>query len=300
MFTSTPFPPARRRRLAFAAVLVAALPGCSKHGNPVGPGSNRAPEIRNVVINPRSVRLGGTASVSVEAMDPDGDHVFFRYKADVGSIVADPQQPSRATYTNDSRADDPKAHITILVTDDKNATSTFNAEVDRLGNQSPLVQVTAGRSSCHPDCTISVTAMAQDVEGDVLEYEWSGCASGSGRASECRVRNVGPATAIVTVRDARGGVALGTATVSGVNQAPAVARVGGEIKSNPSRLNIDVSDPDGDDYNCAWRGDCTCTGDFQSWNTNCEIAGSATSCTMTAYCWDAWGGTREARFRVQR
>ena len=299
MSTSTSFVRARRRRLALLAVLGAAL-GCAKHGNPVGPGSNRAPEIRNVVITPRSVRLGGTASVSVEAMDPDGDRIFFRYQASVGSIAADPQQPSRATYTNDSPAGGTTARLTIFVTDDKNATSTFNADVDLLGNQSPLVTVSAGRSSCHPDCTVSVTATAQDVEGDVLEYAWSGCASGGGRTSECRVRNVGPATAIVTVRDSRGGLALGTATVSGVNQAPHVTRVGGEIKPNPSRLNIEVSDPDSDDYRCAWRGDCTCTGDFQSWNANCELAGAAASCTMTAYCWDPWGGTGEARFRVQR
>lgn len=299
MFVASSFRPAGRRRLALVAVLAAAL-GCSKHGSPVGPGSNRAPEIRNVVISPRSVRLGGTASISVEAVDPDGDRIFFRYQAEVGTIAADPQQPSHATYTNSSPAGRTTDRLTIVVLDDKNAASTFNASVDLLGNQSPLVQVNAGRSSCHPECTVSVTATAQDVEGDVLEFEWSGCASGSGRTSECRVRNVGPATAVVTVRDSRGGVALGTATVSGVNQAPAVGRLGGEIKPNPSRLAIDPSDPDGDEYRCAWRGDCTCTGDFQSWNATCQIAGAAASCTMTVYCWDAWGGTGEARFRVQR
>jgi hypothetical protein len=299
MSTPTPLPPARRRRLLLLAALAVAA-GCSKHDNPVGPGSNRAPEIRNVAINPRSVRLGGTASVSVEAVDPDGDRIFFRYQADAGTIVADPQQPSRATYTNNSPAGRVTARVTVFVTDDKNASSSFNTDVDLLGNQSPLVDVRAGRSSCHPECTVSVTATAQDVEGDVLEYEWSGCASGVGRTSECRVRHVGPATAIVTVRDSRGGVALGTATVSGVNLAPQVAREGGEIKPNPSRLNITPSDPDGDEYRCAWRGDCTCTGDFQSWNANCGIAGAAAACTMTAYCWDPWGGTGEARFRVQR
>lgn len=299
MLKSESFPRARRRRLAWLAVLVAAT-GCSKHDNPVGPGSNRAPEIRNVVVTPRSVRLGGTATVSVEALDPDGDRVFYRYQVDVGVIAADPQQPSRATYTNNSPSGGVSARITVIVVDDKNASSSFSTDVDLLGNQSPLVQVRAARSSCHPECSVSVTATAQDVEGDVLEYEWSGCASGAGRTAECRVNHVGPATAVVTVRDSRGGVALGTASVTGVNQAPRVTRVGAEIRPTPSRLNIDVADADGDEFVCAWRGDCTCTGDFQSWNSTCELADGAASCTMTVFCWDNWGGRGDTRFRLQR
>src|SRR5262245_30912915 len=221
-----------------AVVVVASLLACHKQSNPVGPGSNRAPVIRNVVVSPPSVGLGGSATVSVEALDPDGDRIFFRYVADTGTITADPQQPARATYVNSGPLGPAKARITILVTDDKNATSTFDADVGLLGNQSPLVQVTANRSSCHPGCIVGVTATAQDPENDVLEYSWSGCASGAGRTAECRVRNVGPVTAVVTVRDSRGGIALGAATVSGVNEAPAVNRQGPEQVRSPARLLI--------------------------------------------------------------
>lgn len=296
---ATKVTPRARRAARLVLAALTALAGCSKPSNPAGPGSNRAPEIRNVVVTPRSVNLGGTASVSVEAVDPDGDRVFFRYQADVGTITPDPRQPSRATYVNDNPDGRTSARLAVFVTDDKNATSTFNVDVDLLGNQSPLVRVDAGRSACHPECTVSVSASAQDVEGDALEYEWSGCAAGGGRTSVCRVRHVGPATAIVTVRDARGGLALGTATVAGVNAAPVVRRDGGELRPDRSRLSIDVSDADGDAYRCAWRGDCTCTGDFQSWSVTCNVADGATGCTMTAYCWDEWGGVGETRFRVQ-
>ncbi len=294
---------ARRAAIGRAGrlVLCALLAACHKDGGPAGPGSNRAPEIRNVAIAPASVGLGASASVRVEALDPDGDRIFFRYLADVGNIVPDPQQPAQATFTNVEPGGRTSARLTILVTDDKNATSSFNASVGLLGNQSPLLEVRAARSSCHPECTISVTAVAQDAEGDALTYAWSGCATGSGRSAECRVRHVGSVTAIVSVRDARGGVAVGTATVAGTNLAPTVNRQGPEQRTSPSRLVVEPLDADpGDDPRCAWRGDCTCTGDFQSWNANCELPGGTTACVMTAYCWDAWGGVGEARFRLVR
>jgi hypothetical protein len=292
---------ARRRGRIVGLLLTALAMGCNRQETPVGPGSNRAPEIRNVLVSPPSVGLGQSASVRVEAQDPDGDPLFFRYAADTGTLTPDPQQPGRATFTNTDPGGRTSARLLVYVSDDKNAQSSFNVNVDLLGNQSPRVQVRAGRVTCHPECTISVTAEAQDAEGDQLEYLWSGCASGAFRSAECRVRHVGPATAIVSVRDARGGVAVGTATVSGTNAAPSVAREGPEQRASPSRLVINPVDADpGDDFLCAWRGDCKCTGDFQSWNVNCELPGGASSCLMTAYCWDDWGGRGDARFRLVR
>ncbi len=281
--------------------LALGLAACGHETSPAGPGSNRAPEIRNVSVSPSSVGLGGSADVRVEALDPDGDALFYRYEADVGRIVADPATPSRAVFTNTDPAGRTTARLTIHVVDARNAASTFSASVGLQGNQAPRVRVSVGRASCHPDCTVSVTAVAEDAEGDLLSFAWSGCASGVARAAECRVRNVGPATAIVTASDPRGGVGVASATVSGTNAVPVVAREGGEQRPSPSRLIINPTDADaGDDPRCAWRGDCTCTGDFQSWNVNCEVAAGGTSCTMTAYCWDGWGGVGEARFRLLR
>ncbi len=283
--------------LALGGVLIA----CHKQGSPVGHGSNRAPEIRNVVIAPLSVGLGASASVRVEAVDPDGDRIFFRYQTDVGTVVADAQRPAQATFTNNDPGGRTSARLTIFATDEKNASSSFSANVGLLGNQSPRVEVRAARSSCHPDCTISVTAVAQDAEGDALEYAWSGCASGAARLAECRLRHLGAATAIVSVRDSRGGVAVGAATVSGTNAVPVIPRLGPEQRPSPSRLLVEPVDPDpGDDPRCGWRGDCTCTGDLQSWSANCELPGGATACVMTAICWDEWGGVGEARFRLVR
>lgn len=289
----------RRPRAAFALLLAATL-GCQKDESPVGPGSNRAPEIRNVTVTPAAVPLGGTAGVRVEAVDPDGDPIFYRYQAEVGTITPDPQEPARAVYAHTGTVARGSDRISVTVVDDKNAAASFNVTVDLLANQAPRVEVSAGRSSCHPECTVNVTAAAQDVEGDALDYAWSGCASGSARTATCRLRSLGPSTAVVSVRDARGALAVGTVTVAGVNEPPVVTRDGGEQRPSPARLVIGVHDPDDADVRCAWRGDCTCTGSFRNWDLDCAVPAGAAACSMTAHCWDRWGGAGETRFRLQR
>lgn len=293
-----------RRTWAIVALLLSAG-GCQKHGNPVGPGSNRAPEVRNVSVSPPTVGPGGSATLRVEAVDPDGDPIFYRYSAESGSVAPLADQPAQATYTNTASPGRSTDRVTVFVTDSKNATSTYTASIGLLGNQPPRVRVDAGRSGCHPRpgdfCTIALTAVADDTEGDALNYVWAGCASGVLRQAECRVRAIGPATAVVSVTDARGATSLASVTVQGENRVPNVVRDGPESRPSPARLIIAPEDPDdGSDYRCAWRGDCMCRGDFQSFNVTCEVAAGSSSCTTTAYCWDAWGGTGEARFRLQK
>jgi hypothetical protein len=279
---------------------------CQKHDNPVGPGSNRAPEVRNVTVSPPTVGPGGSATIRVEAVDPEGDALFYRYSAEAGSVTPNPGQPAQATYTNTASPGRGTDRVTVFVTDSKNATGTYTASIGLLGNQPPRVRIEAGRSGCHPGrpgdfCTIALTALAEDTEGDVLDYVWAGCASGVLRQAECRVRAIGPTTAVVSVTDARGATSLASVTVQGENRAPNVVRDGPESRPSPARLVITPEDPDdGSDYRCGWRGDCTCRGDFQSYNTTCEVATGASTCNMTVYCWDGWGATGEARFRLQK
>lgn len=280
--------------------------GCQKHGSPVGPGSNRAPEVRTVTISPPTVGPGGSATIRVEAVDPEGDALFYRYSAEAGTVTPNPGQPAQATYTNTASPGRSSDRVTVFVTDSKNATGTYTASIGLLGNQPPRVRIEAGRSGCHPArpgdfCTIALTAVAEDAEGDGLDYVWAGCASGVLRQAECRVRALGPATAVVSVTDARGASSLASLSVQGENRAPNIVRDGPESRPSPSRLIITPDDPDdGGEYRCGWRGDCLCRGDFQSYNVSCEVAAGASSCAMTAYCWDSWGGTGEARFRLQK
>lgn len=276
------------------------LLACQRQGDPVGPGSNRAPEIRNVTVSPSSVAAPGTATVRVEAVDPDGDHLFYRYEAEVGSLTPEAGDPSRALYA----VVDPGARsgdrLSISVTDTKNAAALYHASVSFQGNQPPRVEL-PNPGSCHPPCEVQVVAEASDPEGGVLTYQWSGCATGSSRAARCEVTRLGRTWATVAVQDGRGGVAVASAAATGTNVAPVVSG-GQDFHSAHQRLLISVNDPDDNQVapRCAWWGDCQCTGDFQSFNTNCDLPATVAACTMIASCWDQWGGIGETRFRLLR
>jgi hypothetical protein len=168
-----------KMRLAWPMTATLALAACGDKG-PVGPESNRAPEIRSLSISPAVITLGGTAIVTVDANDPDGDQVFYRFDAAGGSVTTDPAQPGRATYRNDGVAR-PSDQVRVTVTDSKNASASGVASVTLQGNRAPTINLRTlvTERACHPQCALTVLANAEDADGDTLRYTWSGCTSGS-------------------------------------------------------------------------------------------------------------------------
>lgn len=305
--TSTTSTPALR----VAPVLLLAAVACTQQGNPVGPGSNRAPVIRKVTVVPGAVLQGGRATIAVDASDPDGDPVFYRYAAESGVITPDKDKPWNAVYVNTAGAGTGEDRLTISVIDARNAPSSFIATVGLRGNQGPIVQLSQPgpchptcRSSsfdnCNPICTLSFVATARDPEGDALSYEWKGCIDeSSGNRGSCRVTTPGEYTAIVVVRDAHGGASVASATAAGVNRAPFVSG-GGTFVGHERRLLINASDPDGDPVKCFWSGNCLCVGDTQSSNLTCSVPVTAASCFQVASCLDPFGARGETRFDLVR
>jgi len=281
-----------------AAALTAAA--CGEKG-PAGPESNRAPEIRNLTISPAVIPLGGTAVVSVDAGDPDGDPLFYRFEAGAGSITADPSQPGRATYRNDGalRGSD---QVRVTVTDDKNASTSGIASVTLQGNRAPTMNLRTlvTERACHPACSLTVLANADDADGDALRYTWSGCASGSEPTSRCVINGPGPHTAALLIEDGRGGVATGSLTMDGRNAAPVVT--GGRVVhgSGVARLNIESDDADGDTLVCGWWGNCECAGSHQSFNLDCRVPSSLATCFMRFRCADTLGASDETLFEMVR
>lgn len=281
-----------------AAVLLAS--GCGDEG-PVGPASNRAPEIRNLSVSPAVIPLGGTAVVSVEASDPDGDQIFYRFEATAGSVTADPAQPGRASYRNDgvTRGSD---QVRVTVTDSNNASTSGVASVTLQGNRSPTLDLRAlvTERACHPRCTLTILSNAQDEDGDGLRYTWSGCTSGVEPTSRCVIDAPGPHTAAVLVEDGRGGVVTGSLTLDGRNSAPTVG--GGRTFSGagPERFLISSGDADDDELLCGWWGNCSCTGSHQSFNLVCSLPSDLDRCFMRFSCSDPWGASAETRFELVR
>lgn len=287
------------RACAAAAALLLAS-GCGDEG-PVGPDSNRAPEVRSVTISPSVIPLGGTATVRVDAVDPDGDALFYRYEASGGAFTPDAAQPGTATYRNDGVARSSDS-IRVVVTDASNASASGLAAVTLQANRPPTVRALAllPEAECHPRCSLTVEAVAEDPDGDELSYVWSGCASGTDERESCSIPQPGDYTASVTVSDGRGGVASAFVDLRGVNRPPVVQGTAQVFGAGTWRILVENEDPDGDPTVCGWLGDCECTGSVQSYNLICRMPAGVNRCFERFACTDPFGATDETRFELAR
>jgi hypothetical protein len=265
---------------------------------PLGPSENRVPQIRGVTLTPPAVPPRGTALVTVDAVDPDGDRLFYRYQAEAGTITADPANPAQATYVHGGGSAGTD-RLTVTVTDTRNTSATALREVSLQGNRGPAVRLTSIVDSCHPPCRITYTAEASDPEDDELQYFWSGCTSGTGPSAPCFLTAPGSVTSAVTVTDSQGGFTTVSATAAGTNQAPTVRGVQDAPQGTP-RLLVFENDPDDDRMECGWWGDCQCTGSEQSFNLSCTVPSFATSCFQQFACTDPFGATGRFRFTLRR
>lgn len=251
-----------------------------------------------MTLTPAAVPPRGTARVQVDATDPDGDRLFFRYAAESGLVAADPANPAVATYTDRGGGAD-SDRLTVTVTDSRNTSATLTRTVPLQGNRRPVVALGTVVDECHPPCRITFTAEATDPEEEELSYAWSGCASGTERSAPCFLDHPGPATAAVTVADAQGGVTTVSATVQGTNGAPVIRGVQDSPAGEP-RLLVFETDPDDDRMVCGWWGDCRCTGSHQSFNLTCTVPSSAANCFQRFACTDPFGATGEYTFTLRR
>ncbi len=286
-----------RRCLLWIALTMGS--GCSG-GSPLGPASNRSPEIRSVTLTPAVVPVGGTAMIQVDAIDPDGDPLFYLYVATAGSVVPDRSNPARATYVQNGTPRDSDT-LTVRVTDSRNASAVLARAIALQGNRPPVVTLgtLTGATTCHPPCGHTFVARAVDPDGDPLSYAWSGCAEGTESTSRCELPTLGVFTATVAVSDGRGNVTVATGELEGVNQAPWVTG-GREIFASQARLNVSYGDHDGDPVACGWWGNCQCTGSDQSFNLDCLLPVGLSSCFQRCTCTDSFGASADTTFTLRR
>jgi hypothetical protein len=235
--------------------------------------------------------------VTVDAIDPDGDALFYRYEAQSGTVIADPSQPGQATYQNTGGTAGADT-LTVTVTDSRNTSASLARSVSLQGNRSPQATLSSVIDACHPPCRVTYTVQATDPDGDALQYAWSGCTSGTGTSSPCQVTNLGPVVSSVTVSDGQGGVTVVSATAQGTNQVPTI-QIAVDAPQGVTRLIPSETDADGDRMFCGWFGNCRCTGNEQSFLLFCELPSFGSSCFQEFRCADTWGGwgRREAVLR---
>ena len=146
------------------------------------------------------------------------------------------------------------------------------------GNQPPVIQsLLAQNAQLYPSGNTEIQCMAQDADGDQLDFKWA-CTGGNFSGAGAIViwqapPNYGVYTITVTVEDSKGGSAQASLPVTvGANQSPAIS----ELVANPSgilyggstTLTCMATDPDGDVVRYSWsasEGSITGVGNRVTW-----------------------------------
>jgi hypothetical protein len=126
-------------RSYWIVALVGLMSGCGGSATlPSGPAGNKAPEIQTLTVAPVAIVPGASAVVVVDARDPDGDRMFYTFRATNGTfLIPDSNQPARAEYLNNGSTG--ADTISVIVSDTKNATATRSTTiaVDRTSGGKP-------------------------------------------------------------------------------------------------------------------------------------------------------------------
>ncbi|MGD0351953.1 MAG: PKD domain-containing protein [Dehalococcoidia bacterium] len=146
------------------------------------------------------------------------------------------------------------------------------------GNQPPVISsLLAQNQQLYPSGTTEIQCIAQDADGDRLDFKWAatgGNFSGAGAIVIWQAPpNYGTYTVTVTVDDGKGGSMQASLPVTvGANQSPAIS----ELVANPSgilyggstTLTCMATDPDGDVVRYSWsssEGSITGVGNKVTW-----------------------------------
>ena len=169
-------------------------------------GTNTPPVVNSVSVTPSSPRTGDTLTANVDASDPDGDPLTYSYQwrrngADISG--ADGATLDLSVAGNGDKSDT----ITVRVTaSDSSATSAPMTSPDvTVANSPPGFNQDLGNRTDTEGDAVSLSAGANDPDGDALTYGASGLPAGL---------SINTSTGLIT-----GTIAAGAATSSPYNVA---------------------------------------------------------------------------------
>ncbi|HYH97926.1 kelch repeat-containing protein [Hyalangium sp.] len=274
------------------------------------PFSNEAPIIDALVVSSSSVSAGGTISLEATAHDPNAsDSLWYSWSSTDGYFSSD--FGSTATWTAPYSAG---AHtLTLTVTDSAGTSSSISldvavqdaaqggAELSISFNSSPGVSaVSASLSPLEVGQTTTVSATAEDADGDELSYSWSATCEGywdspysstaqfmptelpSGACNNCNL--------MVSVSDGKGGQSTGTVALcvnnpsSSSHAPPSIVRSyrSSDTASASQVLTYEVvaSDPEGSSLSFSWAANAGSLGFAANGDSNSRITWTAPLCLV--------------------
>jgi beta-glucanase (GH16 family) len=220
---------------------------------------NQPPQIASVVATPPVLSKGGTASVGVLALDPDGDALTYSWTVPAGWTLSGSGSSVSVTAPN---LPGQAATIGVDATDGL-ATTHAVVVVSTLANRAPEISsLVATPTQLPPGGQTAVQVFASDPDGDPLTYTWavpSGWSiAGVGSSILVTAPNLPSQTATIAV-DVSDGLAIvhAAVTVSTLaNQPPQIS----SLVATPSLLarggqatvQASASDPLGKPLTYAW------------------------------------------------
>ncbi len=170
-------------------------PATRQLGVPAPSASNRPPRILGVTLSPASPGAGEDVTARVDAEDPDGDRISYRFVWNVGErrFGAAGKTLARAR----ARRGDTLA-VTVTARDARANSAPFTATTV-VRNSAPVITALGLEPSgeIHPGDEVRVAPQATDVDGDSISFRYRWTVNGSPVAEQ------GPA--LSTAGLARGG-----------------------------------------------------------------------------------------------
>ena len=268
---------------------VTLTPGATKSISITLSRDNLAPSIDSATVSPEEIRAGGTADVVVTASDPNGDELSYTYKATGGfAIQKSEETPSEAQVTAPDQSD-AVGRIRVTVSDDGDQSAETTIDVRTTSNAAPVIQdLRATPPDVEPGGQSSLTAVANDPDGDELTYKWEAPNNWTlNRDDALQVRLTAPDTfetqadVTVTVTDDSGASDSATITIgTTANQKPSIRSVGASPpQASPGgtiQLGVDATDPEGKSLSFQWNAP-------QGWSLDTPNAQSTSLTAPSSY-----------------
>lgn len=183
---------------------------------------DRIPPTMNLLLPGDGSQVSGALRIEGTASD---DHDVESVEIRVNGRPVAELSPADGSFATELPTNDlsPGAHDVLVIARDVagNPVTSRVSVVVPQPNRPPAVSL-SGPDTCSSPCTITLTAVASDPDGDDLAYTWEGCAVGSGASATCALSGTGEYTATVTVADGRGGSASASKTVIAPSIPPTV------------------------------------------------------------------------------
>jgi len=230
---------------------------------PSKPGGNQSPVISSLVSSQTQVYPSSIIEIRCDASDPDGDAVSYEWSAIGGSFSGTGPVVSWKAPKDYGNYD-----VKVTVKDGKGGITQASITLSVVRNQDPLISsLVAKPVTVLPQGKSTITCVASDPDGDVLNYNW--------RASAGKITGVGDKvtwiapdeegtyTITVTVNDGKGGqnarsvsptVALAQQTVTFNPEASETGTVSRSGDKDTSKTMAGDSDTD-ESYRAFWSFD---------------------------------------------